>query len=163
MQYSAVLDSSPSLPLKSACCSCHSLDTTWGWGIQAAAMASGKVPEVNASWRDTVIRQFKTVHVSVAVQAPSGLMVPVIRSAQHKGLAQISAEVKKLAARVHEHYVVPVVQMRRPTHEAFGLQAKDGKLKPDDMQGGTITISNLGMFGVKSFAAIINPPQVWRC
>jgi pyruvate dehydrogenase E2 component (dihydrolipoamide acetyltransferase) len=76
------------------------------------------------------------VDVSVAVATPAGLITPIVKAADTKGLAVISAEVRELAAR-----------------------ARDGKLKPEEFQGGTFTISNLGMFGIREFAAIINPPQ----
>jgi pyruvate dehydrogenase E2 component (dihydrolipoamide acetyltransferase) len=82
------------------------------------------------------IRRYKKADISVAVQTPQGLMVPVVRNACGLGLTGISGEVKELAGK-----------------------AKEGKLGPTDMIGGTFTISNLGMFGVKSFAAIVNPPQ----
>ena len=82
------------------------------------------------------IRQYKKADISVAVQTDAGLMVPVVRNACGLGLTGISSEVRSLAGK-----------------------AKEGKLGPDDMVGGTFTISNLGMFGVKSFSAIVNPPQ----
>ncbi len=85
---------------------------------------------------DTAIRLFSDVDVSVAVATPNGLITPVVRRADEKGLATISGEVKDLAAR-----------------------GRDGKLMPEEYQGGGFTVSNLGMFGVKDFAAIINPPQ----
>ena len=88
------------------------------------------------SWTNDAILQFKDVDVSVAVATPNGLMTPIIKKADTKTLAQISAEMKDLAAR-----------------------ARDGKLRPEEFQGGGFSISNLGMFGVKSFSAIINPPQ----
>ena len=83
-----------------------------------------------------VIRQYHHVDINVAVQTPAGLMVPFVRDADAKGLAAIAGEVKSLAGR-----------------------AKEGKLAPADFVGGTFTISNLGMFGVKQFCAIVNPPQ----
>jgi pyruvate dehydrogenase E2 component (dihydrolipoamide acetyltransferase) len=104
--------------------------------VKASALALRKVPEVNASWYGDFIRQYHSVDCSVAVQTPAGLMVPIVKDADHKGLASISAEVRQLAAK-----------------------AKDGKLKPEEFMGGTFTISNLGMFGVHQFAAIVNPPQ----
>jgi pyruvate dehydrogenase E2 component (dihydrolipoamide acetyltransferase) len=104
--------------------------------IKAASLAMKKVPEVNSSWRDTYIRQFESVDVSVAVQTDNGLITPIVFSAEKKGLSEISNTVKSLAER-----------------------ARAGKLKPNEFQGGTFTISNLGMFGVSEFAAIINPPQ----
>lgn len=104
--------------------------------IKASALALRKVPEVNASWFPDFIRQYHTVDCSVAVQTPLGLMVPIVRDADMKGLAAIAGEVKELAGR-----------------------AKEGKLRPEEFTGGTFTISNLGMYGVQQFAAIVNPPQ----
>ncbi|MEW5304831.1 MAG: hypothetical protein WDW36_007414 [Sanguina aurantia] len=104
--------------------------------IKAAALALKKVPGVNASWSADFTRVYSNVDVSVAVQTPLGLMVPIVRDADRKGLASISGDVKALAAK-----------------------AKEGKLAPSEFTGGTFTISNLGMFGVKQFSAIINPPQ----
>jgi pyruvate dehydrogenase E2 component (dihydrolipoamide acetyltransferase) len=104
--------------------------------IKAAALALRKVPAANASWTDEAMIQYERVDVSVAVATPSGLITPIIKDADRKGLGTISGEMKDLAAR-----------------------ARDGKLKPEEYQGGTFSISNLGMFGVKDFAAIINPPQ----
>jgi len=104
--------------------------------VSASAKALLAVPEVNASWMGDKIRRYKKADVAVAVQTPQGLMVPVVRGACGLGLSGISGEVKALAGK-----------------------AKEGKLAPADMIGGTFTISNLGMFGVKNFAAIVNPPQ----
>lgn len=104
--------------------------------IKASALACLKVPECNSSWLDTVIRQNHVVDVSVAVSTASGLITPIVFNAHTKGLATISSDVSALAAK-----------------------ARDGKLQPHEFQGGTFTISNLGMFGVKNFSAIINPPQ----
>ncbi|MEW5316600.1 MAG: hypothetical protein WDW38_007963 [Sanguina aurantia] len=104
--------------------------------IKAAALALKKVPGVNASWGADFTRVYSNVDVSVAVQTPLGLMVPIVRDADRKGLASISGDVKALAAK-----------------------AKEGKLSRSEFTGGTFTISNLGMFGVKQFSAIINPPQ----
>lgn len=104
--------------------------------IKASALACKKVPAVNSSWQDTFIRQYNTVDVSVAVSTEVGLITPIVFGADKKGLAAISSETKSLAER-----------------------ARIGKLKPEEFQGGTFTISNLGMFGIKNFAAIINPPQ----
>lgn len=91
---------------------------------------------MNASWQGDFIRQYHNIDINVAVQTPIGLMVPFVRDADAKGLTAISSEVRSLAAK-----------------------AKDGKLAPAEFMGGTFTISNLGMFGVKQFAAIVNPPQ----
>ena len=105
--------------------------------IRAVALALGQVPAANASWDDAGgILYYEKADVSVAVATPNGLITPVIKDAGAKGLAAISGEMKDLAGR-----------------------ARDGKLKPEEYQGGGFSISNLGMFGVKDFAAIINPPQ----
>jgi pyruvate dehydrogenase E2 component (dihydrolipoamide acetyltransferase) len=107
--------------------------------IKAASLACIKVPETNSSWQGNFIRKYKNVDVSVAVQTEHGLITPIISSSNLKGLAEISKEMKDLAER-----------------------AKQRKLKPHEFQGGTFTISNLGMMGITNFSAIINPPQV-RC
>ena len=104
--------------------------------IKAAAIALRKVPAANASYTEAAIRRYKTVDISVAVAIPDGLITPIVRNADTKGLATISAEMKDLAAR-----------------------ARSGKLKPEEFQGGTFSISNLGMYGIREFAAVINPPQ----
>ena len=104
--------------------------------IRAVALGLKKVPAANASWGDTAIKRYTDIDISVAVATPSGLITPVIHHADHKGLAEISNEVKVLAGK-----------------------ARDGKLMPEEYQGGGFTISNLGMYGIKDFAAIINPPQ----
>ncbi|KAG8569341.1 hypothetical protein GDO81_014377 [Engystomops pustulosus] len=104
--------------------------------IKASALSCLKVPEANSSWMDTVIRQNHVVDVSVAVSTPAGLITPIVFNAHIKGLASISKDVGSLAAR-----------------------AREGKLKPHEFQGGTFTVSNLGMYGIKNFSAIINPPQ----
>ena len=104
--------------------------------IRAAALALRKVPEANASWTDAAIRRYDEIDVSVAVATDGGLITPIIKNADRKGLAEISHDMKELAGK-----------------------ARDGKLKPEEYQGGGFTISNLGMYGVHEFAAIINPPQ----
>ena len=104
--------------------------------VRAAALALRKVPAANASWGEAATRLFSEVDISVAVATPNGLITPVIHDADHKGLAAISSEMKELAKR-----------------------ARDGKLKPEEYQGGGFSISNLGMYGIREFAAIINPPQ----
>ena len=104
--------------------------------IRAAAFAMKKVPDVNASWTDEAMLVYNDIDISVAVAIDGGLITPIVRNADQKGLAVISNEMKDLAAR-----------------------AREGKLLPDEFQGGGFTISNLGMYGVKEFAAIINPPQ----
>ncbi|KAL2127353.1 hypothetical protein VTI74DRAFT_10874 [Chaetomium olivicolor] len=105
--------------------------------IKAMAVACKKVPAVNSSWRDGVIRQFNTVDVSVAVATPNGLITPIVKGVEGKGLESISSAVKELAKK-----------------------ARDNKLKPEEYQGGTISISNMGMNpAVERFTAVINPPQ----
>ena len=104
--------------------------------IKAAAMALMRVPEVNASWEGEQTRRFNHADISVAVAIEGGLITPIIRHAEEKGLEAISTEVATLAKRAH-----------------------DGKLAPEEYTGGSFTISNLGMFGVTSFTAVINPPQ----
>ena len=104
--------------------------------IRAAALALKQVPGANASFDATGILLYEHADVSVAVATPGGLITPIVKAAETKGLATISAEMKDLAGR-----------------------ARAGKLKPEEYQGGTFTVSNLGMFGVREFAAIINPPQ----
>ena len=104
--------------------------------IKACAKALRDHPECNASWTEDEMIQYGAVDISVAVATDRGLITPIVRNADMKGLAQIATEMKDLAAR-----------------------AKIGKLKLDEFQGGGFTISNLGMFGINSFAAIINPPQ----
>ena len=104
--------------------------------VRAVALALRKVPKVNSMWTKKAIRILNDVDISIAVDTPNGLITPIVRSADDKGLAEISEEVKELAYR-----------------------AREGKLRPEEFQGGGFTISNLGMYGVKNFAAIINPPQ----
>ena len=106
--------------------------------IRAAALALRKVPAANASWVDGALRQYQSVDVSVAVAIEDGLVTPIVRNADGKGLAEISAEVRELAGRA---------------------RAKPMGLAPEEYQGGTFSVSNLGMFGVREFSAIINPPQ----
>ena len=104
--------------------------------IKACAIALQRVPAANASWLGNAIRQFKTSDISVAVAIEGGLITPIVKSAEDKGILEISKEVKDLAAR-----------------------AREGTLKPEEFQGGTFSLSNMGMYGVKEFSAIINPPQ----
>ncbi|PCJ97255.1 MAG: pyruvate dehydrogenase complex dihydrolipoamide acetyltransferase [Zetaproteobacteria bacterium] len=104
--------------------------------IKASAAALKAYPAANVSWTDDAIQQFVKADISVAVSTPTGLITPIIKAAEDKGLRDISAEMKDLAGR-----------------------AREGKLKPAEFQGGSFSISNLGMFGVKEFAAIVNPPQ----
>jgi len=104
--------------------------------IKAVAKALVDVPAANASWTDTDTLMHKHAHVSVAVAIEGGLITPVIRFAEQKGIVDISNEVKELAAR-----------------------ARKGELQPEEYSGGTFSISNLGMYGIKSFSAIVNPPE----
>ena len=104
--------------------------------IKAAAMALMVEPDCNASYTDNGIAYHHGAHISVAVAIDGGLITPVIRNAQLKGLAEISHEMKDLATR-----------------------ARERKLKPQEYMGGTFSLSNLGMFGIKNFASIINPPE----
>lgn len=104
--------------------------------VKAVACALNDVPEANSAWLGEVIRTYKKADICVAVATPTGLITPIVKDAGSKGLATISAETKALAKK-----------------------ARDGKLQPAEYQGGTFTISNLGMFGVDHFTAIINPPQ----
>jgi len=104
--------------------------------IKAVALSCKRVPECNSAWMDTFIRQFNTCDVSVAVDTGNGLITPIVTGAEKKGLSEISSSVREMAGR-----------------------AKEGKLQPHEFQGGTITVSNLGMFGINQFTAIINPPQ----
>jgi pyruvate dehydrogenase E2 component (dihydrolipoamide acetyltransferase) len=104
--------------------------------IKAAAVTLRRIPKVNASFTDDAVVMYQDVDISVAVSIPDGLITPIVRKADQKGLAAISAEMKDLAAR-----------------------ARAGKLKPEEFQGGGFSISNMGMYGVSEFAAIINPPQ----
>jgi len=104
--------------------------------VKACAIALTRHQAINSSWHDDVIKEHGDVHVAVAVAIDEGLMTPVINHADKKGLSQISAETRELA----------------------GL-ARDRKLQPEQMEGSTFTISNLGMFGIEEFTAIINPPN----
>tara|TARA_B100000809_G_scaffold178924_1_gene176557 strand:- start:633 stop:1949 length:1317 start_codon:yes stop_codon:yes gene_type:complete len=104
--------------------------------VRAVALAIKKVPMVNVSWTDKAMRQLNNVDISIAVSTEGGLITPIIRNADQKGLTEISIETKVLANK-----------------------ARDGKLTPEEYQGGSFTISNLGMYGVKEFSAIINQPQ----
>ena len=104
--------------------------------IKAVALALKKVPGVNVQFTDAETLHFENVDISMAVSIPDGLITPIIRNADRKSLRDISVEAKDLAKR-----------------------ARAGKLKPEEFQGGTFSVSNMGMFGVRDFAAIINPPQ----
>lgn len=104
--------------------------------IKAVAAALRKHPKVNASWMEDTIRYYDHIHVGVAVAVDEGLVVPVVKFTDSKGIAQIGEEIKDLATR-----------------------ARDKKLKPEEMQGGTFAVSNLGMYGIEDFTSIINPPN----
>ena len=104
--------------------------------IRTAALALRRVPDANVSWTEDAILAYRDVDISVAVATPNGLITPIVKQADTKSLRQIAGEMRDLAAR-----------------------ARDGKLKPAEYQGGGFSISNLGMFGVREFAAVINPPQ----
>tara|TARA_R110002050_G_scaffold118195_4_gene235517 strand:+ start:43824 stop:45077 length:1254 start_codon:yes stop_codon:yes gene_type:complete len=104
--------------------------------IKAVAMALRDTPDANASWMGNAIRRYKHSDVSVAVAIEDGLVTPIIKKAELKSIVTVSDEMKVLVKK-----------------------AKDGKLKPEEFQGGSFSISNLGMFGIKQFNAIINPPQ----
>jgi pyruvate dehydrogenase E2 component (dihydrolipoamide acetyltransferase) len=104
--------------------------------IKALAMSLQRVPDANVTWTEGAMLKHKHSDVGVAVSIPGGLITPVIRKAEMKGLSQISNEMKDYAAR-----------------------ARARKLKPDEYQGGSAAVSNLGMFGIKNFQAVINPPH----
>ena len=147
--------------------------------VKAAALAMADVPEVNSSWMDTFIRQsvfidlsltfflvyrefvsvsflcrYHTVDVSVAVATPAGLLTPIVKNADSK--------VKLILCVVCVDNFVSSIQGLRAINGDIAYlaeRARGGKLQPHEFQGGTFTISNLGMFGIKQFTAIINPPQ----
>ena len=105
--------------------------------VRACALALMNVPDANVAYEnENELRRFRTADLAVAVAVPGGLVTPVLRSAETKGLKRISSEMKELAAR-----------------------ARDGDLAPEEYQGGSLSVSNLGMYGVKQFDAVINPPQ----
>lgn len=104
--------------------------------VKAVAMALKAYPAANVSWTDEAVLQYTHADISVAVSTPNGLITPIVKAAETKGMREISAEIKDLAGR-----------------------AREGKLKPEEFQGGTFSVSNLGMFGISEFGAIINPPQ----
>ena len=104
--------------------------------VKAVGVALRQVPAMNVTWTDTALRRYQQADVCVAVSTDSGLITPVVRNADSKALSQISTDVAELAGR-----------------------ARDGRLRPEEYQGGSFTISNLGMFGVEQFSAIINPPH----
>jgi pyruvate dehydrogenase E2 component (dihydrolipoamide acetyltransferase) len=104
--------------------------------VMAAAKAFVDVPEANVTWGETVLLQHSSVDISIAVSTEGGLVTPVLRNAANKSLTQIATEIADLAAR-----------------------GRDKKLKQAELEGGTFSISNLGMYGTKEFSAILNPPQ----
>ena len=104
--------------------------------VKAAAMALRRHPWVNAAWTGDAVRKFNVVHIGIAVAVEEGLITPVVRDADRKGVMEIGAEVRELAGR-----------------------ARDKKLKPEEYSGSTFSISNLGMFGIEEFTAVINPPE----
>ncbi|WP_353275062.1 pyruvate dehydrogenase complex dihydrolipoamide acetyltransferase [Wolbachia endosymbiont (group A) of Ennomos erosarius] len=104
--------------------------------IKAVAFSMKKFPDINSSWIDNKILKYSNIDISIAVGLEDGLITPIVKNADKKGILSISKEVKDLVSR-----------------------ARSGKLKPEEFQGGGFTISNLGMFGIKAFSAIINPPQ----
>lgn len=104
--------------------------------IKAVSFSMKKFPDINSSWIDTKIVRYSNIDISIAVALEDGLITPIVKDADEKSVLSISKEVKDLVSR-----------------------ARSGKLKPEEFQGGGFTISNLGMFGIKTFSAIINPPQ----
>ncbi|MDP9413312.1 MAG: 2-oxo acid dehydrogenase subunit E2, partial [Pseudomonadota bacterium] len=104
--------------------------------IKALAVSLMEVPTCNAMYTGTEILTFKRADISVAVSTPTGLITPIVKNADGKAMSAIATEMKDLAAR-----------------------ARDGKLKPEEFQGGTASLSNMGMYGIKQFEAVINPPQ----
>lgn len=104
--------------------------------IRACAIALKRMPECNVSWTDDAMRFYSRSDISVAVATPTGLITPIVRGAETKSLGIVSEEMRALA-----------------------VKARDNKLKPEEYQGGTFSVSNLGMFGVREFTGIINPPQ----
>ena len=104
--------------------------------IRAVALALGKVPDANVQFAGDVMRRFERADVSVAVATDGGLITPIVRDAGNKSVVQISIEMKDLAER-----------------------ARRGKLLPEEYQGGSVSISNLGMYGIREFSAVLNPPQ----
>ncbi|XP_014675136.1 PREDICTED: dihydrolipoyllysine-residue acetyltransferase component of pyruvate dehydrogenase complex, mitochondrial-like [Priapulus caudatus] len=104
--------------------------------IKASALACRKVPQANSAWMESFVRQYNSVDINVAVSTEGGLITPIVFNADKKGLVSVCSEVASLATK-----------------------AREGKLQPQEFQGGTFTISNLGMFGIKNFSAVINPPQ----
>ncbi|CNG70863.1 Putative dihydrolipoamide s-acetyltransferase component of pyruvate dehydrogenase complex E2 [Mycobacterium tuberculosis] len=104
--------------------------------IKAVARAHVAVPRMNVIWTDDAVREFDEVDVAVAIATPQGLVTPVVRRADSLGLGALAATTRDYAAR-----------------------ARDGRLRPVELDGGSVTVSNLGMYGTRAFSAIINPPQ----
>ena len=104
--------------------------------IKACAMSLNKVPNANSSWSDESLLLFNNVDISVAVAIEGGLITPIVKNADQKSIVEISSEMKLLAKK-----------------------AREGKLQPEEFQGGSFSISNLGMYGIDNFSAIVNPPQ----
>ena len=104
--------------------------------IKASGATLLKVPKANASWENENTKFFNNTDISVAVAIEGGLITPIVKNVQSKGLLEISNDMKNLSSK-----------------------AKDGKLQPDEYIGGSFSISNLGMYGIKEFSAVINPPQ----
>ena len=104
--------------------------------IKAVAMSLKKVPEANSAWSDEAVLIYNNIDISMAVAIDGGLITPIIKNADQKTIQAISVEAKQLAKK-----------------------AREGKLQPEEFQGGSFSISNLGMFGIDNFAAIVNPPQ----
>ena len=104
--------------------------------VRAAGLALRKFPQANASWTENAVRVYRAIDIAVAVNTPAGLIAPIVRQVDRKSLDVISLELRALTVR-----------------------ARDGKLQPEEYTGGTFTVSNLGMFGVESLYAIVNPPQ----
>jgi pyruvate dehydrogenase E2 component (dihydrolipoamide acetyltransferase) len=104
--------------------------------IKAAARAHELLPAMNVVWTDDALREFHDVDISVAIASPRGLVTPTLRAVQKMSIGAVSAAVKD-----------------------FVQRAGDGKLRQDELEGGALSVSNLGMFGTESFSAIINPPQ----
>lgn len=104
--------------------------------VRASALALRAVPEANVAWTDSAMRQFAHADIAVAVATDEGLITPIVRAADTLTVSEISAAIAELAAR-----------------------ARAGKLKPSEYQGGSFSVSNLGMYGVDGFSAIVNPPQ----
>ncbi|MGO1543240.1 MAG: pyruvate dehydrogenase complex dihydrolipoamide acetyltransferase [Gulosibacter sp.] len=104
--------------------------------VKAVGVALAKVPGANAIWTEEATRKFKSVDIAVAVSVPNGLLTPVVRGVETKSITKLSEEIRELAAR-----------------------AREGKIKQHELEGGSFSVSNLGMYGTKSFSAILNPPQ----